>query len=61
MFWSKAEEDEEDDDAYQVEHSVICYLMAPGGEFVEFFLQSDPETKIIDCVLGHLRETAAKA
>ena len=55
VFWSKADEDEEDEDQYEVEHSVVWYLMGPDGEFKEFFLQSDSPSKMTEGILAHLR------
>eukprot|EP00947_MAST-08B_sp_MAST-8B-sp1_P003351 g3351.t1 len=60
VYWTKADIDEKDDDLYQVEHSVVWYLMDPDGEFVEFYLQSDSEAKIIEKTMGHLKAYQAE-
>ena len=49
VYFSKAdvvEKDEEDD--YLVDHSIVLYLVAPNGEFLEFFTQKVPVNDIVD-------------
>eukprot|EP00948_MAST-09A_sp_MAST-9A-sp1_P003392 g3392.t1 len=56
VFWSKAliegadeaiqeDEDEEQQD-YQVDHSVVCYLMGPDGKHCQFFTSSVPQDDV---------------
>ena len=49
VYFSKADvvEKEEEDD-YLVDHSIVLYLVAPNGEFLEFFTQKVPVKDIVD-------------
>lgn len=38
VYFSKTEEHEEGED-YLVDHSIVIYLIAPNGEFLDFFTQ----------------------
>lgn len=38
VYFSKTEEHDEDED-YLVDHSIVIYLLAPDGEFLDFFTQ----------------------
>ena len=38
VYFSKTEEHEDDED-YLVDHSIVIYLIAPNGEFLDFFTQ----------------------
>ena len=39
VYFSKANENEDDDDDYLVDHSIVFYLLDPQGNFKEFFTQ----------------------
>lgn len=38
VYFSKTEEHDEDED-YMLDHSIVIYLLAPNGEFLDFFTQ----------------------
>ncbi|KAF1780208.1 Armadillo-type fold [Phytophthora cactorum] len=40
VYFSKADENEDDDDDYLVDHSIVMYLVGPDGEFLDFFTQT---------------------
>uniref|UniRef100_K3WSW1 Thioredoxin domain-containing protein n=1 Tax=Globisporangium ultimum (strain ATCC 200006 / CBS 805.95 / DAOM BR144) TaxID=431595 RepID=K3WSW1_GLOUD len=40
VYFSKADENEDDDDDYLVDHSIVMYLVGPDGQFLDFFTQS---------------------
>ncbi|GMF13744.1 unnamed protein product [Phytophthora lilii] len=40
VYFSKADENEDDDDDYLVDHSIVMYLVGPDGEFLDFFTQN---------------------
>eukprot|EP00752_Nemacystus_decipiens_P014178 g12608.t2 len=46
VYFSKTEEHEEGED-YLLDHSIVIYLLAPNGDFLDFFTQ---RTTIADCV-----------
>lgn len=39
VYFSKANEVENDDEDYLVDHSIVLYLVAPDGKFLEFYTQ----------------------
>ena len=39
VYYSKANESQNDDEDYLVDHSIVFYLLDPDGEFVDFFTQ----------------------
>lgn len=39
VYFSKANEQENDEDDYLVDHSIVLYLISPDGEFLDFFTQ----------------------
>ncbi|CAM9462211.1 unnamed protein product [Ectocarpus sp. 13 AM-2016] len=46
VYFSKTDEHEEGED-YLLDHSIVIYLLAPNGDFLDFFTQ---RTTIADCV-----------
>ena len=55
VYWSKADEVEGDEDDYQVDHSVILYLMGPDGKLRELFTQAVPQSKVIEKITGIIK------
>lgn len=56
VFFSKAtetEENDEEDDDYLVDHSIVMYLVGPDGEFLDFFTQSARVGDIVDKIKGY--------
>lgn len=49
VYFNKAvdTDQEEDDDDYLIDHSIVMYLLNPEGEFVDFFTQSAQVSDII--------------
>jgi protein SCO1/2 len=43
----QANEDENDEDEYLVDHSIVLYFLSPTGEFLDFFTQ---KTQVSDVV-----------
>ena len=56
VYFNKADEHEEDEDDYLVDHSIVMYLINPEGEFEEFFTQSAESDEIVkrasSCIAG---------
>ncbi|KAG1695464.1 hypothetical protein DVH05_019620 [Phytophthora capsici] len=40
VYFSKADEKEDDDEDYLVDHSIVMYLVGPDGQFLDFFTQN---------------------
>lgn len=53
VYFSKADENEEDDDDYLVDHSIVMYLVGLNGEFLDFFTQSARVDDIAKKIKGH--------
>ncbi|GAB5031572.1 sco1 family protein [Nannochloropsis oceanica] len=52
VYFSKA--DEEDEENYLVDHSIVLYLIGPDGSFLDFFTQSMQPTDIVNRIKGYL-------
>jgi protein SCO1/2 len=68
VYFSKANENENDDTDYLVDHSIVFYLLDPAGEFVDFFTQRMQVGDMIEKVQQaqvkwdrQIKETAAAA
>ena len=53
VYFSKADENEDDDDDYLVDHSIVMYLIGPDGEFLDFFTQSARVDDIVKKIKAH--------
>lgn len=53
VYFSKADENEDDDDDYLVDHSIVMYLIGPDGEFLDFFTQSARVDDIVKKIKTH--------
>lgn len=49
-----AQADEEDEENYLVDHSIVLYLIGPDGSFLDFFTQSMQPTDIVNRIKGYL-------
>ena len=49
VFWSKVDEviDDDDEEDYSVDHTIVLYLMGPNGKFIDLFTQSVEEKQIV--------------
>lgn len=50
VYFSKANEHEDDEDDYLVDHSIVMYLLTPDGQFAEFFTQKMQVADVVDKV-----------
>ena len=57
VYFSKAREDEglKEDDDYNLDHSIVLYLMDPQGQILDYFGIDVDEKKMVDRIGGHLR------
>ena len=44
--------DDENDDDYLIDHSIVLYLVGPDGKFLDFFTQATPA----DAIAAKIRE-----
>ena len=51
VYFTKADEVEDDDEEYLVDHSIVLYLMSPEGDFLEFFTQRMEVVDIVDKIV----------
>ena len=56
VYFSKANQHEEDEDDYLVDHSIVLYLVGPNNEFVEFYTQRMLVNEIVDKIEKHMVE-----
>lgn len=56
VYFSKANEVEEDDDDYLVDHSIVMYLVSPSGEFLDFYGQKMLVNDIADKIQGKIKD-----
>ena len=54
VYFSKANENENDDEDYLVDHSIVFYLVNQQGEFLDFFTQRMKADDIVDKIKQHM-------
>ena len=54
-FRNTQETEDEDDDDYLVDHSIVMYLIDPEGEFQEFFTQIASADEIVERISTHVK------
>lgn len=59
VYFSKANEDENDDEEYLVDHSIVFYFVSPTGEFVDFFTQKTQVNDVVEKIKGYVKDYAA--
>ncbi len=57
VYFSKANENEDDDEDYLVDHSIVFYLVSPTGEFLDFFTQRMKADDIVEKIKDHIKAT----
>lgn len=56
VYFSKANEREDDDEDYLVDHSIVFYFLGPDGTFLEFFTQRSQIGDIVDKIAKHIKQ-----
>jgi protein SCO1 len=56
VYFSKANQHEDDEEDYLLDHSIVLYLMAPDGSFVEFYTQRMLVSDIVQKMQKQMRE-----
>ncbi|CAE7534626.1 Sco1, partial [Symbiodinium microadriaticum] len=60
VYFSKVDQNDDVDEDYLVDHSIVLYLLDPDGEFVEFYTQSMQVSDIVQSIAKHMKEDTAK-
>ena len=55
VYFTDVDRDDEDDDDYVVDHSIVCYFMDEEGEFLEFFTQIATAEEVAKQMAGIMR------
>jgi protein SCO1/2 len=55
VYFSKANENENDEEDYLVDHSIVFYLVNPKGEFLDFFTQRMKADDIVEKIKEHIK------
>ena len=58
VYFIKANENEEDEDDYLVDHSTVLYLVGPDGGFQEFFTSSETAKDIAAKIEAHITDSS---
>lgn len=58
VYFSKANENVDDDEDYLVDHSIVLYLVSPEGEFLDFFTQRMNVKEIVARITTHAKKTS---
>ena len=54
VYFNKAMDEEEDEEDYLIDHSIVMYLIDEHGEFVDFFSQSATVKDIVKRIVKHI-------
>lgn len=55
VYFNKADQQDEEDMDYVVDHSIVMYLMGKDGEFVDFFTQMAEPDEIVAKIKDHVK------
>ena len=56
VYWSKVDvtTDEDDDDGYSVDHTIVTYLMGPDGQFLDLFTSGVDAKETVERIKKHV-------
>lgn len=54
------DENDDNDEDYLVDHSIVMYLMSPTGEFLEFYTQRSAVSDIVASIEKFMKEENKK-
>ena len=56
----QVDENDDNEEDYLVDHSIVMYLISPEGDFLEFYTQRANVSDIISSIEGHIKESKSK-
>ena len=56
VYFSKVDENDDNEEDYLVDHSIVMYLMSPTGEFLEFYTQRASVSDIITSIEQNMKQ-----
>lgn len=60
VYFSKVDENDDNDEDYLVDHSIVMYLLSPTGEFLEFYTQRSTVTDIVASIEKNMKDNKKK-
>lgn len=61
VYHSVADQDEEDEDDYLVDHSIVMYLIGPDGVFLDFYTQLTEVDEAVERIRNMIKEVREEA
>lgn len=59
VYFSKVDKDEELEEEYLVDHSIVLYLIDPNGEFLDFYTQGMTVKDITEKILKEMKSESS--
>lgn len=60
VYFSKVDENDDNDEDYLVDHSIVMYLLSPSGDFLEFYTQRATIADIVSSIEKNMKEGSKK-
>lgn len=60
VYFSKVDENDDNEEDYLVDHSIVMYLLSPTGDFLEFYTQRATISDIANSIEKYMKEEKEK-